>query len=106
MPLTLSKISAAWIRLAWAASCVASDSDYAVYEGLLGDFASHVPAAGPLCTTFGMLTLTIEPSAGDQYYLVVPLGDMREGSYGVDSDGAPRPPSQAACRQQLVEICP
>ena len=106
MPLTLSKISAAWIRLAWAASCVASDSDYAVYEGLLGDFASHVPASGPLCTTFGMLTLTIEPSAGDQYYLVVPLGDMREGSYGVDSDGAPRPPSQAACRHQLVEICP
>ena len=104
-PLTLSKVLAR-IRLAWAASCVASDSDYAVYEGLLGDFASHVPVTDSSCTTDGMLSLTIVPSAGDRYYLVVPRGDMREGSYGVDSDGGPRPPSQAACLQQLVEICP
>ncbi len=105
-PLTLSKIPAPWIRLAWATSCVATDSDYAVYEGLLGDFASHVPVVDSFCTTDGMLALTIAPSGGDRYYLVVPQGAMREGSYGADSEGVPRPPSPAACLQQLVETCP
>ncbi len=106
MPVILSKLPADWIRLNWAASCVASDSNYAVYEGLLGDFASHVPVTDSMCTTTGMLTTTIVPSAGDRYYLVVPQGDMREGSYGFDSDGTPRPPSQAPCLEQLVGACP
>ncbi len=106
MPLTLSKFPAGWVRLNWDASCLASDSDYAVYEGLLGDFASHVPATESSCSTAGMLTLTFMPSGGDRYYLVVPQGSMREGSYGINSDGVPRPPSQAPCLEQLVGDCP
>ena len=105
-PLLLSKTQTEEIWLAWTASCVTSDSDYAVYEGLLGDFTSHVPVVDSFCTTAGMLTVTIAPTGGNRYYIVVPQGDVREGSYGVDSGRVPRPQSLSACRPQLVEICP
>ena len=35
------------------------------YEGVLGDFTSHVPA---LCSTGGATTATFAPAAGDRYY--------------------------------------
>ncbi len=109
-PLTVSKApgneAGNDIMLAWAASCVASDTDYAVYEGLLGDFTSHIPVnnPNPFCTTSGATTAMITPGTGSRYYLVVPQGDVREGSYGSDS-GGPRPPSASACQEQLVGIC-
>ena len=104
-PLLLSKTETEEIELDWAASCVATDQDYAVYEGLLGDFISHVPVVDPFCTTGGLLTATIAPNPGNRYYLVVPQGEVREGSYGSDSDDVPRQASPEACQTQLVEIC-
>ena len=56
--------------------------------------------------TAGMLTLTIAPTSGNRYYLVVPQGVVREGSYGVDSAGVSRPASLSACEPQRMEICP
>ena len=94
------------ILLDWAGSCAASDTDYAVYEGLLGDFTSHIPVdnPNPFCTTLGDTTATIAPGTGSRYYLVVPQGDVREGSYG-SASGGPRLPSASACQDQLVGIC-
>ncbi len=91
------------LALDWASSCVASDSDYAVYEGTLGAFTSHVPV---VCSTAGATAWTLSPGAGDRYYLVVPRNAMREGSYGLDSALAERPASAAACLPRAIAACP
>ena len=109
IPLALAHSSVAGdLDLLWGASCVQTDDDYAVYEGVLGDFTSHVPVGIPDCTTGGATTTTITPSAGDRYYLVVPqlLSEGIEGSYGFASDGTPRTPSLSACGLQVVCECP
>ena len=113
-PLTVSRVAGAGgaggqVTLTWSPSCLATDSDYAVYEGELGDFAGHVPvvpAGSPACTTGGATTLSFAPGSGSRYFLVVPLNGGDEGSYGVDSGGNPRPASAAACGAQLVAGCP
>lgn len=100
--LTVAKAGGGNLSLAWGASCRAGDDDYAVYEGALGDFASHVARA---CTTSGALGAVLDPAPGDTYYLVVPTRADREGSYGTNSAGAERPPGTNACLPQLVKPC-
>ena len=91
----------------WEASCTSSTTDYAIYEGLLGDWTSHrvidcsdggLPFAEPV----GLL------GGNDNYYLIVPLGDDEEGSYGTDSSGLERPPAtDATCAPvQVLATCP
>ena len=106
LPLVLSKAAGGDLTLSWTASCLASDTDYAVYEGQLGDFASHVPIGDPICSTSNATTVMITPASGGRYYVVVPQGNSHEGSYGNQSGGAPRPPSLLACQTQLVGTCP
>ena len=89
------------VRLAWGASCEADDPDYAVYEGTLGSFGSHVPR---FCSTGGAKFKLFTPAAGNTYYLVVPTQPEREGSYGLGSIGE-RPPSAAACFPQATGAC-
>jgi len=92
------------LALSWGSSCRSGDTDYAVYEGVLGDFTSHVPR---LCSTGGATAATLTPASGNRYYLVVPLSpDGVEGSYGTTSAGQERPASAAACRPQAVGACP
>jgi hypothetical protein len=55
--------------LRWSPSCVATDSDYQIYSGTLGSFASHIPV---VCSTGGATELEIPLEPGDRYYLVVP----------------------------------
>jgi hypothetical protein len=105
-PLMLGKAEGNDITLTWDASCLATDSDYAIYEGAIGSFQSHVPIVAPNCTTAGATSATLQPGAGNRYYLVVPQGSAREGSYGIYSNGTPRPPSTSACRPQMVGACP
>ncbi len=108
VPLTLAHSAGPGdLDLSWGTSCAVTDDDYAVYEGVLGDFPSHVPVANPNCTTGGATMATITPGGGDHYYLVVPTGGsgLCEGSYGFDSDGAPRPQSLSACATQSVSEC-
>jgi hypothetical protein len=102
-PLTVERFAFGDLRLTWGASCAATDTDFEVYEGTLGDFASHVPVA---CTTSGVKKLLFTPSAGSAYYLVVPRNVLVEGSYGVDSAGAQRPPSASACLLNYSAPCP
>ena len=103
--ITLSKDAAGAITLAWDPSCSASDTDYTIYEGTIGDFASHAPLPGTPCTTAGLTTASFLPSPGSRYYLVVPSSGEREGSYGADSTAATRPASALACRPQLAGGC-
>src|SRR6185369_3122270 len=67
-PLAAAKAGAA-LLLSWGASCNVGGSDYAVYEGTIGAFASTAPA---LCTTGGAPLAQVTPSAGSTFYLIVP----------------------------------
>ena len=102
-PLTVSKGAGGAISLAWSPSCDLADADYAIYEGTIGDFTSHVPR---ICTTSGATSASIVPGAGGKYYLAVPHGGTAEGSYGTASGGIERPPSASACLARAIVSCP
>jgi hypothetical protein len=82
------------LQLSWGSSCGAAAADYAVYEGQMGAWSSHVPLA---CTTNGATSATLSPGEGGRYYLVVALTGGVEGSYGMDSTGEDRPRSVSPC---------
>ncbi len=100
-PLTLTRSGGSLI-LNWGASCNAGDTDYEVYEGVMGAYSSHSPRA---CTTGGARSATFTPAAGNRYYLVVPRNSTREGSFGLDGNGAERPQGGAACLPQSLAVC-
>jgi hypothetical protein len=102
IPLRVSRLPSGDVQLTWAASCSGADADYEVYEGTLGNFASHAPR---LCTTSGSTTITLTPGGGNTYYLVVPRNGVLEGSYGKNSSGAERPQGSNACHPQVVRAC-
>jgi hypothetical protein len=84
-------------------SCVLDDGEYAIYQGVLGDFQSRTPLT---CATAGHHTDVVHwPSEADEYYLIVPQRDALEGSAGVDSAGNPRPPGPAPCAQRFLASC-
>ena len=98
-PLRLQKAGSN-ITLSWGASCLGTDTDYAVYEGTIGGtFTSH---ASRLCSTSGLTTATFAPAAGNKYYLVVPRNSAREGSYGTRTGGVERPVGLGQCAAQLI----
>ncbi len=91
------------LTLTWGTSCDADDGDYVVYEGTLGgEFSDHAPA---LCSTGGATSASLEPKAGDRYFLVAPRNALTEGSYGLDSAGSERRQSTAACLPRALGGC-
>jgi lysophospholipase L1-like esterase len=100
--LNLARAGAVDLMLTWGSSCRGSDTDFAVYEGLIGDFASHEPVS---CTSAGANQLTLTPQAGNRYYLVVPQSATREGDYGAGSNQLPRPAARRACLPR-ASSCP
>ena len=103
-PLLLSR-SGAMLGLSWGASCVSTDTDYAVYTGKLGVFSSHEPLT---CSTAGATTLSLDiGSLGDTdgYFLVGPRNDQVAGSLGTSSNGLSRSPGPAPCLPQVVAAC-
>jgi hypothetical protein len=102
-PLTVEQAAGGNVRLSWGGSCVAGDSDFEVYAGVMGNFASYSPK---LCSTTGAATVTFTPAPGNEFYLVVPRNASREGSYGTDSRGLQRPPGGSACLPQAIASCP
>jgi hypothetical protein len=96
--------SGANLVLSWGASCSDSANDYTVHQGTLGTWYSHHAVA---CTTNSVPSTTVPPGPGSSYFLVVPVTDDAEGSYGSDSAGRERPSSAAACRGNWVtQHCP
>ncbi|MGH9748704.1 MAG: DNRLRE domain-containing protein [Candidatus Polarisedimenticolia bacterium] len=102
-PLTVALAAGGGITLQWGASCLTTDTDFAIYAGAVPDFRSYAPR---FCTTGGATTMTFTPGAGSEFYLVVPRNASQEGSYGADGTGADRPPSATACLVQAVSACP
>jgi hypothetical protein len=91
------------VDLTWAPSCRAG-ADYAVYEGTIGAWLEHVPN---LCSTGGLTSVSVTPSNGNRYFLVVPHDATTEGSYGSTSSGAQRLASTDACETlQNTTGCP
>ena len=91
--LSVSK-SDANLLVDWGPSCMGTDTDFAVYEGPLGDFTAHVPVS---CSTGGLTSATISPSAGSTYYLIVPNDHYYEGRYGSSSSGVAIPAGPTRC---------
>ena len=92
------------LTLAWGASCSPTHADYAIYEGLVATYYSHVSL---LCSTGDLLTATITPSVSNRYYLIVPITATEEGSYGLDSFGVERPVAAVGpCRPVQNLACP
>ncbi len=102
--LLVSKAPFAQLSLTWGSSCVATDDDYAVYQGRLGDFRSHLPQQ---CSTAGFTNTTLPEPAGNAYFLVVPHDGMVEGRYGTASSGAEIPAGATRCRPPATAVgCP
>jgi len=103
-PLLLAKSATPELSLSWGTSCLATDGNYAIYEGSIGgDFTSHTRK---ICGTAGNTTEPVLPDPGDRYYLVVPLSADREGSYGRNGAGEERPAGLSVCAPQSLGSCP
>ena len=106
-PLSVAKnsVTPANLDLSWGDGCGAAQTDFAVYEGVIGTWYSH---ASRLCSTGGGFTASnLVPGAASRYYLVVPVSASKEGSYGADSAGAQIPQGTGACfPTQDTATCP
>ena len=103
LKLTVAKGPGGDLQLSWQDSCGRAGTDYGIHEGSVGSFTTHTSAQ---CGTTGATTFTVTPGSGDRYYLVTPLEDSTEGSYGHDSDGAERPVGLNTCfGQQVLAQC-
>ena len=102
-PLTVAKVEgSADLSLQWETVCGAG-SDYAIYEGRLGQWASKLPVQ---CSTGGSTSATITPAPSGRFYLVVARNADEEGSYGQASDRSERRPDPGACLVQRLGGCP
>jgi len=103
-PLLIGKNVDGSLSLSWSGTCVLTETDYEVYEGVLGMFSTHVPV---VCSTGSVTGTTFTPSVGSAYYLVVARDDAFEGSYGNDSAGNARPPGPVQCLPTAAALgCP
>jgi len=106
-PLRVAKGAGSALTITWGASCSATASDYALYEGTLSALRSgswdHAPKT---CATGLDLTETVVPGAASAYYLVTPLAAGHEGLLGPTSLGVERPPSLTACAPRESASCP
>jgi len=100
--LTVDRAAGGALTLTWGASCLSNDTDYGIYEGTVGDYASHTRR---LCSTGGQNTVDLVPSAGSRYFLVVPQNATNEGSYGRSSSSVERPRGVITCKPQEIGAC-
>ena len=92
------------IDISWDPSCSNGASAYSIHEGAIGSWYSHEAVE---CLASGTAQTGYTPQAGNRYFLVVPVTDDAEGSYGVDSAGMPRPVSTTTCLgSQITDVCP
>jgi glucose/arabinose dehydrogenase len=101
--LTVAKAPQGQLTLSWNPSCLTGDTDYAVYEGIVPEFATWSDEA---CSTAGRTTRTIAPDPRDTFYLVVPNDGIRQGSFGQTSAGVERIPPALLCYDRIVSACP
>jgi hypothetical protein len=106
-----NRVDAATIEATWDASCNLGgfpEQTYSIQAGVLDTLTSggnytHAPVNGQ-CDLTSSTTFT--PGLGNEYYLIVPVGDGREGGAGVDSSGTDRPQPGVLCGQRRAAACP
>ncbi len=104
------RISADVIQASWDPSCNAGDFPQQTYSIQAGDLDTlvnegiytHAPLDG-LCDRAPSSSFT--PGPDNEYYLIVPVGEGREGGAGSDSTGAARPQPGVVCGERRV-ACP
>jgi hypothetical protein len=101
VPLTVRPAGGGQLLLSWGVSCAPGDTDYEVYEGVIGSFPAPTPI---FCSTGGLTSVLISPGAQNRFYVVVPRNSLTEGSYGTSSDGTERAPSPFACLEQTLAL--
>lgn len=70
------------LRFSWSESCSSNVTDYSIHEGFIGFWYNHKERT---CSTNGNTTWDLEPNPNPRYYLIVPLSDVSEGSYGTST---------------------
>jgi hypothetical protein len=99
------------IEASWGDACNLGEVPGQTYSVQAGDLTAlhstatytHAPI-GDDCGRTSPTTFT--PGSGDEYYLVVPAFDGREGDAGRDTHGIDRPQPGVVCGERRVEICP
>jgi len=91
------------LNLSWGNSCVANDTDYAIYQGQLAVMGEHQPLT---CSTGQATSYLLEAPTGNAYLLVIPNNGIVEGSYGLTSGGAQRPKGDPPCLPRYFLGCP
>ncbi len=100
-----SSVTPGTLVLSWLPSCTHGAADYGIYEGLLGNWSSHV--AVDCSDDGGDLREEVIPMDGDRYYLVVPINFNGEGSHGTDSANNERLTGTSTCvPTQFLAPCP
>jgi hypothetical protein len=108
-PTTLFRRIGSDVEAAWEASCNAEsvEQTYSIQAGDLdllrasGTY-SHAPVGG-VCTRTSPSIFT--PGSGNEYYLVVPNAEGREGGHGSASSGTERPRPSTVCGEPLAVAC-
>ena len=100
--------NASLVDLSWGAACGPAATGYAVYEGQLGNYASHALLPG-LCNVSATAIGGIMPATGNRYYLVSAIDGLalEEGSLGKNSAGVEYGHPAGACQTATdLTSCP
>jgi hypothetical protein len=87
------------IDLSWGAGCASGVTGYAVYQGVIGSFTSHVLFAGA-CNVAATSIIQQTPCVTNCYYLVSAVDDLtgEEGSLGKSSSNVETPRPASPCQ--------
>lgn len=91
----------------WGAPCTGYDDpelDYVVYEGSLDALPVGPSTTARLCSTGGLRSAILPPSADSRFWLVAPTYQGSEGPVGASTAGDPREP--ARCLMLDPTTCP
>jgi hypothetical protein len=77
--------------------------NYGIYEGSIGSWSSHTQI--DCLDDGGDLREEISFAPGNRYYVVVPMNDAVEGSYGTDSGNSERPVGTSSCKPVQLLGC-
>jgi hypothetical protein len=89
------------LTLEWGPSCTTTDHAYEIYEGTIGNWTSHAPRACNLQDLSS--TLSVPPF--NAYYLVAPVSNWGEGSYGSGVGGFERTYGASFCTYKSYSFC-
>jgi len=100
------RVASGEVALDWTPSCAVDDTDFAVYGGKLGDFASHFARAS---STSGATSITFQPAHENAYVLVAPVHEdpqmPTKGVTGRQSNGEDWPLGQQSRYPRDIRGC-